>query len=82
MRVNGPEGYKLARKKSPTVSVACKAIYRPAPGFKGRTLKLCVLTRWDFNFCVRSSPPRNLRRVSLDRVALHITIKELRSEPL
>ena len=32
------------------------AIYWPIPGFKGRTFKLCVLTRWDFNFCVRSSP--------------------------
>ena len=28
------------------------------PGFTGRTFKLCVLTRWDFNFCVRSSPLR------------------------
>ena len=26
------------------------------PGFKGRTFKFCVLTRWDFDFCVRSSP--------------------------
>ena len=34
------------------------AIYWPTPGFKGRTFKLCVLTRWDFNFCVRSSPLR------------------------
>ena len=25
---------------------------------KGRTFKLCVLTRWDFNFCIRSSPLR------------------------
>ena len=32
------------------------AIYGPTPGFKGRMFKLCVLTRWDFNFCVRSSP--------------------------
>ena len=23
---------------------------------KGRTFKLCVLNRWEFNFCVRSSP--------------------------
>ena len=30
----------------------------PTPGFKGRTFKLCVLTRWNFNFCVRSSPLR------------------------
>ena len=28
---------------------------------KGRTFKLCVLTRWDFNFCVRSSPLRGKR---------------------
>ena len=28
---------------------------------KGRTFKLCVLTRWDFNFCVRSSPLRVIR---------------------
>ena len=36
------------------------AIYWPTPGFKGRTFKLCVLTRWDrtLNFCVRSSPLR------------------------
>ena len=32
------------------------AIYWPTPGYKGRTFKLCVLTRWDFNFCIRSSP--------------------------
>ena len=55
MQVNGPEGYKLARKKSLTVSVACVAIYRPTPGFKGRPFKLSILTRWDFNFCVRRS---------------------------
>ena len=34
------------------------AIYWPTPGYKGRTFKLCVLTRWDFNFCIRSSPLR------------------------
>ena len=38
------------------------AIYWPTPGFKGRTFKLCVLTRWDFNFCVRSSPLRGTKR--------------------
>ena len=32
------------------------AIYWQTPGFKGRTFKLCVVTRWNFNFCVRSSP--------------------------
>ena len=48
-------------KKFLAVSVACIAIYWPTPGFKGRMfkeIKLCVLTRWDFNFCVRSSPLR------------------------
>ena len=25
-------------------------------GFKGRMFKLCVLTRWGFNFCICSSP--------------------------
>ena len=34
------------------------AIYWLTPGFIGRTFKLCVLTRWDFNFCIRSSPLR------------------------
>ena len=34
------------------------AIYLPTPGFKGRAFKLYVLTRWDFNFCIRSSPLR------------------------
>ena len=38
------------------------AIYWPTPGYKGRTFKLCVLTRWDFNFCIRSSPLRGNRR--------------------
>ena len=36
------------------------ALYWPTPGFKGRKFKLCVLTRWGFNFCVRSSPLRGL----------------------
>ena len=36
------------------------AIDWPTPGLKGRTFKLCVLTRWDFNFCVRSSPLRGI----------------------
>ena len=34
------------------------AIYWPTPDLKGRMFKLCVLTRWDFKFCVRSSPLR------------------------
>ena len=35
---------------------------RLTPGFKGRTFKLCVLIRWDFNFCVRSSQLRGCLR--------------------
>ena len=42
MQVNGPDGWKLARKKSLAVGVACMAIYRPAPGLKGRTFELCI----------------------------------------
>ena len=38
------------------------AIYWLTPGFKGRTFKLCVHTRWDFNFCVRSTPLRGTDR--------------------
>ena len=34
------------------------AICWPTQAFTARTFKLCVLTRWDFNFCVRSSPLR------------------------
>ena len=38
------------------------AIYWPTQGFKGRTFKLCVLTRWDFNFYVRSFPLRGKKK--------------------
>ena len=38
------------------------AIYWLTPGFNGRTFKLRVLTRWDFNFCVRSSPLRGVNQ--------------------
>ena len=55
------------RKKSLAVSVACMAIYRPTPGLKGRTFKLCVLTRWDFNFCIRSSPLREMTTKTVTR---------------
>ena len=47
---------KQGRNKFRAVSVAYIAMYWPTPGFKGRTFKLCVLARWDFNFCGRSSP--------------------------
>ena len=32
------------------------ARYWPTLGFKRRTFKLCVLIRWDFNFCTHNSP--------------------------
>ena len=38
------------------------AIYWPTLGFNGRTFKLCVLTRWDFNFCVCGSRLRDWTR--------------------
>ena len=34
------------------------AIYWPTRGYKGRTFKVCVFNRWDFNFSVRCSPLR------------------------
>ena len=39
----------------------------PTPGFKSRTLKLGVLNRKDFNFCVRNSPLRGLCKIVLAR---------------
>ena len=55
------------RKKFLAVSVACMAIYWPTPGFTGRTFKLSVLTRQDFNFYVCNSPLRgtvwDIRRI-------------------
>ena len=59
MRVNGPEGWKLARKNSLAAGVACMAIYTPVPGLKGRTLELWDLNRWVLNFCIRSAPLRD-----------------------
>ena len=40
------------------------AIYWPTPGFKGRAFKLCILSRWDFNFCVRS---RGVKEIQTDK---------------
>ena len=37
-QVNGPEGYKLVRKKSLAVGVACMATHGPAPGLKRENL--------------------------------------------
>ena len=47
---------EISRKKSLAVRVACMTIHLPTPGFNGRTLELCVLNRWDFNFYARCSP--------------------------
>ena len=71
MQVNGLEGLKLARKKSLAVSVACMAIYWPTPGFKGRTFKLCILIRWDFNFCIHSFPLRAQFKVAGGKIQLN-----------
>ena len=35
--------------------------------FKGRTFKLCFLNRWDFNFCIHSSPLRGTGRVEISK---------------
>ena len=37
---------------------------------KGRTFKLCVLARWDFDFCVRSSPLRVGMEISAEKTEL------------
>ena len=49
------------------------AIYWRTPGFKGRTLKVCVLSRWDFNFCVHSSPLRGLKTNKLQQPRKSVT---------
>ena len=72
MQVNGPEGQKLARKKSLAVSIACIAIQWPTPGLKGRAFKLCAVNRWDFNFCVRSSPLRSWPHVRHKHGSAHV----------
>ena len=65
--------YKQGRNLA--FSVACLAIYWPTLGFKGRTFELFVLTRWDFNFCVRSSPLRGAVNLNI-----LLPINEKRSE--
>ena len=54
---------EISRGEIPSSKRSIMAMYWPTPGFKGRTFKLCVLTRWDFNFCVFSSPLRGLDRL-------------------
>ena len=46
-------------------------IYWPTPGFKGRIFKLCVLTRKDFNFCIRSSPLQGCHKPDLCKNTEH-----------
>ena len=41
---------EISKKEIPVSKRNMQAIHWPTPGFKGRTFKLCVLTRWDFNF--------------------------------
>ena len=73
MQANVPEGYESARKTFLAVSIACMAIYWPIPDFKGRTFKLCVLTRWDVNFCVRSSQLRRCGRRTIPNAECIVT---------
>ena len=49
---------EINKEEIPGSKRSMYVIYWSTPGFKGRTFKLCVLTRSDFNFCVRSSPMR------------------------
>ena len=52
---------------------------------KGRMFKLSVLTRWDFNFCVRSSPLRGiptetftLSNGALSQMTRHVSLRQIR----
>ena len=54
---------EISEEEVPGSKRSMHGYIRPTLGFKGRTFKLCVLTRWDFNFCVRSSPLRGNREV-------------------
>ena len=48
------------------------AVYWPTPDLKGRTFKTCVLTRWDFNFCVRSSPQQGPFPMPVSYIAISL----------
>ena len=45
---------EIGKEKIPGSKRSMYGYILTTPSFKGRTFKLCVLTRWDFNFCVRS----------------------------
>ena len=49
---------KISKEEIPGSKRSMYGYILTYPGFNGRTFKLCVLTRWDFNFCIRSSPLR------------------------
>ena len=48
---------EISKEEIPGTKHSIMAICWPTQGFKGRMFKLCVLTRWDFNFCIHSSSP-------------------------
>ena len=59
------KGRNKQGKNPLATSVTCMAMYCSTyiyTGFKEKTFKFCVLNRWDFNFCVRSSPLRSCRK--------------------
>ena len=70
---------EISKKKSLAASVVSMAIYWPTQGFKGRTSKLCVLTRWDFNFYVHSSPLREVNAKDAFCVFISNMIKHMMS---
>ena len=53
------------------MNIACMAIYWPTPEFKRRLFKLCVLSRWDFTFCVRTSLPTDWSWTAFGCVSQH-----------
>ena len=43
---------------------------------KGRTFKLCVLTRWDFDFCVHRGAQRTKINIKINIVSfIYISVK-------
>ena len=52
---------EISKEEIPGSKHSMYGYIRPTPGFKGRTFKLCGLNRWDFNFCISSSPLRGKR---------------------
>ena len=60
MQVNGPGRGEISKEKSPGNKRSMCGYILTIAGFKGRTFKLCVLNRLDFNFCVRSYPPQGV----------------------